>query len=146
LTNLPEELNETYSTIVEELLTQEYPNQEISIAALKWLSCARRQLKAEEFISAVSVSPQGQCFTLSKTTLLDICCNLVVYDSVQNFFRFAHLSVREYLEKEHHCGVSTANAVALHRCLDVTFGLVNHGLSTASLTHNKALKPYAVAY
>jgi hypothetical protein len=148
LANLPEELNETYSIIMEEILTQEYPNQEISIAALKWSSCARRQLKAEEFISAVSISPQGQYFTLSKPTLLDICCNLVVYDSVQNFFRFAHLSVREYLEKERHCGVSTANAVALHRCLDVTFGLVNHGLSNAALTHNKAmaLKPYAVAY
>jgi hypothetical protein len=71
----------------------------------------------------------------------------VVYDSAQNFFRFAHLSVREYLEKEHQCGVSTANAVALHRCLDVTFGLVNHRLSTpASLAHNRALTQYAIAY
>src|SRR5438045_1927135 len=91
LASLPKELDETYSIIMEEISTQEHPSQEISIAALKWLSCARRQLKAEEFLSAVAVSPQGRCFSLSNTTLLDICCNLVVYDRCKTFFAL-HIS------------------------------------------------------
>lgn len=100
---------------------QEQPNPMIALTALKWLLCAQRQLTAETFLAAVGVDPKGELIKLSIETLLDICCNLVIYDSFSRVFRLTHLSVREYLERNGHCATSPSNAVVLHRCLDVIF-------------------------
>ena len=144
LARLPEELNAIYSVIMEQISIQEEPNPDIAQATLKWLSCARRQLTSEEFLSAVNIGSQGQHFNLSNYTLLDICCNLIVYDSVQNVFGFAHLSVREYLEKDRRWNLAS-NALVLHRCLDATLGL--SGEVEESVEHENAiLFRYAFRY
>ncbi|KAI8417164.1 hypothetical protein FOFC_03477 [Fusarium oxysporum] len=63
------------------------------------LLCAQRRLSSAEFLSAVSMAvPQQQL--LRNDQILDFCCNLVVLDTQLDTFRFAHLSVREFLEKQ----------------------------------------------
>lgn len=69
-----------------------------------------------------------------------------MYESVQNVFRFAHLSVREFLEKDRRWSSSASNSVALHRCLDVTLGLAHAGSSKLAGAHNKNISSYATAY
>jgi len=70
---------------------QEQPNPMIALTALKWLLCAQWQLTAETFLAAVGVDPKGELIKLSIETLLDICCNLVIYDSFSRVFRLTHL-------------------------------------------------------
>ena len=53
----------------------------------------------DEFLIAVTIS-SVEDIGLSKETLLTLCFNFVVYDGNVNFFRFAHFSVREYLESK----------------------------------------------
>ena len=46
-----------------------------------------------------------------------MCCNLVVFDTNLDTFRFAHLSVREFLEKQPDYVSSAINARAAETCL-----------------------------
>jgi ankyrin repeat protein len=86
---------------------------------MKWLLCAQRPLQIAEFIAAVAVYSGEQSPTLCEAEVLSICCNVVVLDSEQKYFRFAHLSVREYLERLGDYTPFTTHTLALERCLDV---------------------------
>lgn len=80
---------------------------------------AQRPLKAGEFIAAVAVDSEGHCFSWNNADILSICCNFVVYDDEQDVFRFAHLSVQEYLEKRQQYTNLATHSLALERCLHV---------------------------
>lgn len=54
-------------------------------------------MEIEGFMAAVSASSRRKCST--KAQVLDLTANLVTYDENFNVFRFAHLSVKEYLEE-----------------------------------------------
>ena len=107
--------------------------------------CAQRRLEAEEFLSAIAVDPRGHPHTLDKTSLLDICCNLVVYEPLQNVFRLAHLSVREYFETNLGWNSSISNALAAERRLDVLWGLAGSNMSATATAHNHQLDEYATS-
>ncbi|ORY68872.1 uncharacterized protein BCR38DRAFT_455710 [Pseudomassariella vexata] len=95
---LPKTLEELYEEIHSRI--EKYDSnadRQYAQNALSWLLCSRRTLKSEELLAAVcsrvgSPIPKGQ--------LLDLCCNLVLYDSNVNTFRLSHFSVREFLEKK----------------------------------------------
>jgi len=67
---------------------------------LNWILCSQAHLSTKQFIAAVSGDffDQPGSATLTIDEILDVCCNLVVHDERADTFRFAHLSVREYLE------------------------------------------------
>jgi hypothetical protein len=67
---------------------------------LSWLLCAQRRLRAEELLVAVSVNPSDKTSnnSITKEDVLELCNNSVVFDGQLNTFRFAHLSVREFLK------------------------------------------------
>ncbi|KAF6230805.1 hypothetical protein HO173_010921 [Letharia columbiana] len=67
--------------------------------ALKWLLCAREEMHASEFLVAVAANLKTFEGDISVDSLLELCNNFVVYDEGLDIFRFAHLSVREFLEK-----------------------------------------------
>ena len=56
---------------------------------------------------------------LSVSDVLDVCSTLVVYDEVLDIFRFAHLSVREFLESQTGYTPSDANKSMLERSLQI---------------------------
>lgn len=94
------DLTNTYSLICHSIRGNT-ETEELAWKALMWVMCARGALTPEKWISAVSwllITPGGhpEQFPLSK--LLEVCQNLVVFDHEQNLVRFAHLSVREFLE------------------------------------------------
>ena len=123
LGHLPPKLENLYSEIYDRLWTQPGEAQRhITKNVLSWLLCAQETLKLEEFLAAVSVTSK-KCFKLvSKDKILDMCCNLVVFDTSLDTFRFAHLSVREFLEKQPDYVSSAVNALAAETCL---LGLIN---------------------
>ncbi|KAI5804246.1 hypothetical protein DFH27DRAFT_524663 [Peziza echinospora] len=94
LGRLPQGLKDSYDLIYEQIMISGKRSRLIARRVLAWLLCAQRPLKSLEMISAVS---QG-ISALIHEELLDICCNLVIFDKDGDVFRLAHLSVREYLE------------------------------------------------
>lgn len=105
--------------------------------------CAQRPLKSEEFIAAVSVHTDGHCSTLSHEILLDMCCNLVDFDTEHDVFRFAHLSVQEYVEDRGDFDELEVNTLAAERCLDNYF---EENLSSLTIRYNNIFILYATLY
>lgn len=109
LGKLPKTLKESYNVIYSQMLDTDPDILRKSEIVIKFLLCAKRQLKTAEFIRAV----YANCYSPENTTptspndellpveeVLDICCNLVVWDQTVDTFRAAHLSVREHFEKK----------------------------------------------
>jgi ankyrin repeat protein len=138
---LPEALKDSYDLIFKQISNSQFPNPEMACRVMKWLLCAQRQLSTSEFIAAISVDLSGQYFSVERTDVLNICCNLVVHDSELDTFRFAHLSVREYLEGLLDYSSTAAHALALERCLIVSLDLLNP--STESQHLDSAISQYA---
>jgi hypothetical protein len=82
-----------------------------------WLLSARMPLKTDEFLVAISKSIGLGPGTLTKKHVLDLCCNLVIFDPTLETFRFAHLSVREYLEMRTEYTTEKTNALIAETCL-----------------------------
>lgn len=83
---------------------------------MKWLLCAQRQMKTSEFCTAVAMNIlPGE--DLTKEHVLDLCHNFVVFDDSLDVFRFAHLSVREFLEKRAEYMATSCHLLAGETCL-----------------------------
>ncbi|KAH0536068.1 hypothetical protein FGG08_007034 [Glutinoglossum americanum] len=147
LRRLPETLVESYDVIYQTISNSGRASRMVAEKAMKWLICAQRPLKCRELIAAVSVDSEGNCLRSSNDDLLDTCCNMVVLDSELDIFRFAHLSVREYLEGRGDYSLLEAHTLALERCLDVhTFQLEMAPSVEPTIEQNRILVPYANLY
>ena len=82
-----------------------------------WLMCSQEALRSSDFLAVVAVAPDQSFPRVSRAEILDICCNLVVYDATLDVFRLAHLSVREFLEKRPEYSESAINSLAAEVCL-----------------------------
>ena len=113
LGQLPQKLEDLYLELYEKLTkTSANADREVTINAFSWLLCAQRTLKSGEFLAALSMTPRRQFNLLTKEHILEMCSNMVVFDSALDTFRFAHLSVREFLEKRPEYTKEATNAVA----------------------------------
>ena len=137
-----------YDIIFSQISTSCEPNPEVASRALKWLMSAQRPLKTGEFIASVAVDSEGHCFTWKNDDILSICCNFVVYDDEQDVFRFAHLSVQEYLEKRQQYTDLATHSLGLERCLHVIGELAQSETTASALTVslNQTFWPYASLY
>jgi hypothetical protein len=144
LGKLPKTLKESYNAIYERISGSGPVSWPVARRAMDWLLCARRPLHTSEFVAAVSVDPEGKCVRLSNKDLLNICCNMLVLDSELDVFRFAHLSVQEYLQGLHNNSVDNANAVVVDRCLQVY--LNDQQIEHASVGQHNLLRSYATLY
>jgi len=95
LGKLPPTLEQLYSTIYNRItINQGQVSQVIARNALCFLLRGKENLEVDDFL--LLVAPKSHQGSIEET--LAICCNLVVFDESINVFRFAHLSVREFLE------------------------------------------------
>lgn len=118
LGRLPPKLEQLYLEIYENNLLK-YPGevgQSIVSNIMKWLLCAQRQMKCSEFCTAVvmTIVPAEE---LTKEHVLDLCHNFVIFDDGLDVFRFAHLSVREFLEKRAEYMTKSCHLLAAETCL-----------------------------
>ncbi|KAM3075671.1 hypothetical protein ACMFMG_007803 [Clarireedia jacksonii] len=141
LGRLPTTLRESYDVIFTRILNSSKLSKRVAENAMKWLMCAQRPLNADEFLDAVSLEPNGNRISLSRVQLLDMCCNLVVWDRDSKIFRFAHLSVREYLEDRIGYSQEDTHLLAAERCL------IEFMQGTKPIDDSKAgLRPYATLH
>jgi hypothetical protein len=83
------------------------------------LLCAQRTLHTDEFLATIQTisSRENDTISVSKDLVLEICRNLVIFDSELDTFRFAHLSVREFLEQRAEYSKSASNSLIAEACL-----------------------------
>ena len=99
LGRLPPKLEQLYLDVYNNLISaQGEIGRSIIDNALKWLLCAQEELCAADFLTAVAANLNISDEEISVDSLLELCNNFVVYDESLDVFRFAHLSIREFLE------------------------------------------------
>lgn len=147
LGRLPKTLSDLYDIAYQRITTAGPKSRALAERALKWLLCANRTLQTSEFIAAVSVDPEGRCVKISNSDLLNICSNMVVLDVELDIYRFAHLSVREYLESRDEYVDVKLNELATERCLGTYFSEADEvPHTTLEKALNQTLRPYASLY
>ncbi|KAF4630251.1 hypothetical protein G7Y89_g7884 [Cudoniella acicularis] len=152
LGRLPKSLHDSYQIVHQRIKNSGPASRTIAHLAITWLLCARRSLDSSTFIEAVSVDSDGNSYRISQRDLLDMCCNLVVWDKISDRFRFAHLSVQEYFQLQNEFCRLSIHKIALERCLDVFIGqnLSNPGLDDQlpdqRLTKNFNFRTYSTLY
>ena len=102
LGELPDSLKDAYGEIYKRILDQNGSAPRLALRAFRWIQCSYQPLRSETLLDAISVEigDQGEFSrkeTIAINTLLRICQNLLIFDKQLNVFRFAHLSVGEYL-------------------------------------------------
>jgi hypothetical protein len=118
LGRLPPKLEDLYFELYERLTTDAAEaDREVTINAFRWLLCAQRRLTSWEFLAALSITPRRRFNQLTKEHVLEMCSNLIVFDSTLDTFRFAHLSIREFLEKRPEYSSKVTHSLAAERCL-----------------------------
>lgn len=136
LGRLPPGLEELYSEIYKKQISRyvgEAGRATISII-LKWLLFAQTQMKSFELRTADAMDLPISVAELNKENILDLCHNFVVYDDALDTFRFAHLSVREFLETRAEYAPVACHVLAAETCLIQLIG------STESSTAKYFLK------
>ena len=100
---LPDTLKEAYGEIYKRILDQNGSAPRLALCAFRWIQYSYEPLCSETLLDAVTVEigDQGEFShkdTITVNGLLKVCQNLLLFDRELNVFRFAHLSVDEYLE------------------------------------------------
>ena len=103
LTALPDTLKDAYDEIYKGILAQKGSAPDIARNAFRWIQCSKEPLSSQTLLDAVTVKVDSsggfsQNGLAQVKQLLTVCQNLVILDEQLNTFRFAHLSVDEYLE------------------------------------------------
>ena len=120
LGRLPPDLHTLYADIYEVMSDRTGAYQGLILRSiLSWLLCAQRPMTGEELLAAVSVKLQvcNVPTKVSKDLVLGLCQNFVVFDDQLNIYRFAHLSVRDFLETRPEYSSSATNALAAEVCV-----------------------------
>ena len=108
LARLPRSLAGMYSLILENIGQIEQHGRTVAETMFRWLLCTY-DARSRVTIAACSGTMSNEHRRLSIPDILDVCSNLVVYDEASSKFRFAHLSVREFLESQSGYTPSEAN-------------------------------------
>ncbi|KAL8826680.1 MAG: hypothetical protein Q9170_007310 [Blastenia crenularia] len=117
LGELPRDLREAYEQTYQIRLESYLEEQRlITQNAFKLLLSLQISFSQWEFLHALSFSSEDK-LELSSEELLDLCSGFIVLDANSNRFRFAHLSVREYLESNSEYAPEANHAVAAQYCL-----------------------------
>ena len=137
LTRLPQTLAGMYSLILENISQIEQHGRNVAETALRWLLCTKDS-SSKIIIAACSATNLTERRSLSIHDVLDVCSNLVIYDEALDRFRFAHLSVREFLESQSSYTSSEVN-------LSVARTLLQNLMSSQS-ENSKMVRLYATYY
>ncbi len=129
LHQLPATLFELYSGILGRIDRIAPHGRLLAMKTLRWLLCAREPLQQSTLVEMLQSS--GSEDPLHVQDVLGLCCNLVVLDDSLDLFRFAHASVREYLESQPRFSLQNTNSQAAQEC----FRQVASNSKTSSLVN-----------
>jgi hypothetical protein len=107
LRNLPRDLSETYSRIVQKIYDSPGGTAKFELmnSVLRWICCARRPLLLRELEEAVGLDKKDKFLHTKRTAsnaggrLISVCGNLVTYDRDDGTVTLVHPTVQQYLWK-----------------------------------------------
>jgi hypothetical protein len=117
LESLPRDLKNAYDEIFQRILSSD-DSAQIACRAFQWLMCTD-YISNRVLLGAVCQDPKQnevQPVDINVDFVLSACQNLLIFDKDYDRLRFSHLSVREYLERNH-WNFSQANALAAKACI-----------------------------
>lgn len=118
LGHLPRDLRKVYhETLDQKLDSYEEIEKSVTEGALRLLLCVQKPFSTQDFVLALSCSASNQT-ELCRENILDLCSSFVVIDDELDVFRFAHLSVREFLEGRDGFEPEKNDALAAQCCLN----------------------------
>jgi len=103
LKDLPDTLRKAYNEIYQCILAQKKSAPQLALNAFRWVKYSYEPLASKTLLDAVSaqISISGEYVherLIDTDTILKVCQNLLIFDKRLDTFRFAHLSVEEFLE------------------------------------------------
>ena len=140
LGRIPPKLEQLYEEIYKNNMLK-YPGevgQSIIRSIMKWLLCAQRPMKSSVFCTAVVFNSVAM-EEITTEKVLDLCHNFVVFDDSLDVFRFAHLSVREFLEKQAEYMAHACHLLVAETCLLQFIGLSGSSAATTFLRDHYSL-------
>ena len=102
---LPDTLTHAYDEIYKRILVQKGCAPQLALNAFRWIQSSYEPLQSKALLDAITVEVDGtgrfsHNETIKANVLLKVCQNFVILDESLNVFRFAHLSVDEYLDSK----------------------------------------------
>jgi hypothetical protein len=119
LRTLPETLEATYAETLEKLKRYPKSSRLTVFNTLKLLMCAEYPMDTKTLLGALALLHGCTWTGLEGADLIRMARSLVVEDRQRRMLRFAHLSVREYLERQVDFSGESAHAAAAEACLEV---------------------------
>ena len=116
LGELPKDLRDIYDDIYRVKIGGVEEQGSIAKNAFNLLLSLQSPLKHEDFLQALSFCGEDKT-DVSAEDLIDFGCNFLVLDAELDVFRFAHLSVREYLDTRSEHSSESSHALAAQFCL-----------------------------
>lgn len=141
LGRLPPKLEQLYLEIYEKQISRYHGEAGRSIInnILKWLLHAQTRMSSSELCAAVAMNIAVAPEDLTKEHILDLCHNFVVFDDGLDTFRFAHLSVREFLETRDEFSPIHCHLLAAEVCLLQLIGSTNSSIAEKFLKDECAI-------
>jgi len=106
LKTLPDTLTDAYDEIYQRIFSQKGSAPRLALNAFRWIQSSYEPLCAETLLDAITaeVARSGEFShdPVQANDLLKACQNLIIFDKRLNVFRFAHLSVDEYVRTRLH--------------------------------------------
>lgn len=96
LNQLPADLDDTYQAALDRIA-----NDEIGMRVLKWVTCAKRNLKAAELQHALAESTTGDIYEDDLIDVVDLvsqCAGLVTFEPETGIFRLVHYTAQIFLQ------------------------------------------------
>ncbi|KAK7508938.1 uncharacterized protein IWZ02DRAFT_387461, partial [Phyllosticta citriasiana] len=97
LGHLPKSLEQSYHEIFGQIKQLGENAEKLATTTFQWLLCAQAKVRLDTFAALASTDLDDSDEPYTEDGILRVCLNLVVEDK-DGTFRFAHLSVREFLE------------------------------------------------
>jgi hypothetical protein len=103
LVDLPDDLTKAYDEIYNGICSQKGNIPRLALNAFRWVKYSYEPLASKTLLDAVTSrgSKSGifsQDAPISTNDILEFCQNFLILDEGLDVFRFAHISVEEYLE------------------------------------------------
>ncbi|KAK5050918.1 hypothetical protein LTR84_003477 [Exophiala bonariae] len=143
LSSLPKSLAELWADAMARISRKNSAANIVAIQSLCWILCAREALQAEEFVTAICHAARVD---LTKHEIITVCENLVVLDDETNVFRYAHLSVREFMETADEFDIGTVESSLALQCLTFCVDGITQGDSDGEDAAEDSFLLYATLY
>ena len=114
--NLPEDLDQLYQDSLSHIFKTGMTARDAAIRIFSWMLHMREPLTPSALLGAVS---NGHKSTMQLSELMALCANLVVLDKYCNVIRFAHQSVKDFLERQDAFTDAMAHNLLASTCIEV---------------------------